>query len=190
LARKDLIDDSNIISTKKFSEILGVSTRRIQQLADDNALVRVGRGQYDLSQSIKKYIEYQIEKAMPDEELDNAIETALWTKARREKTELEVQIIKGELHRSEDVKRVMNDMLMAFRQRTLSLPSKLAPQVVMIEDIQVIKDTLKIGVIELLNELKDYDPAVFYEISKDKMFLNEEEAEEEMSDVSDNKLRL
>ncbi|MEN8702486.1 hypothetical protein [Bacillus infantis] len=182
MAQKSSEDLGLIVSTKKISEILGVTTRRIQQLTDEGALVRMARGQYDLPASIKKYIEYQIDKVAPDEELDNGVETALWTKARREKTELEVKIIKGELHRSQDVKRVMNDMLMAFRQRTLSMPTKLAPQLVMIEDLAVIKDTLKLGVIELLNELKEYDPTVFYEISQDKMFLEEED---DLSDVDE-----
>jgi len=117
---------------------------------------------------------------------------ALWTRAKKEKTQLEVQIIKGELHRSEDVKRIMNDMLIAFRQKTLSLPSKMAPQLIMVEDLQVIKDLLKNSVIELLTELKDYDPSVFYEISKDKMFLNgeDEDEDDEMSDHRVNQLRL
>ena len=83
-------------------------------------------------------------------------------------------------------------MLMAFRQRSLSLPTKVAPQLIMVEDIQAIKDILKVAIIELLTELKDYDPAVFYEISKDKMFLDEEEENEddEMSDHRVNQLRL
>jgi len=192
LRRKESEGITKVVTTAEISEMLGVTKRRIQQFADEGALVRLNRGYYDLPASINKFIEYQISKALPNENgLDKDKETALWTRAKREKTELEVQIIKGELHRSEDVKRIMNDMLMAFRQRSLSLPTKLAPQLVMLDDIQVIKDRLKTGVVELLHELKDYDPAVFYEISKDKMFLDEEDAEdEEMSDVRVDQLRL
>lgn len=192
LARKESEGISKVVTTAEISEILGVTKRRIQQFADEGALVRLNRGYYDLPASINKFIEYQIAKALPsDSKIDKEAETALWTRAKREKIELEVQIIKGELHRSEDVKRIMNDMLMAFRQRTLALPTKLAPQLVMLQDIQVIKDALKTGVVELLHELKDYDPAIFYEISKDKMFLDEEEAEEEeMSDMRVDQLRL
>ena len=143
MAQKSSEDLGLIVSTKKISEILGVTTRRIQQLTDEGALVRMARGQYDLPASIKKYIEHQIEKVTPDEEIDNALENALWTRERRKKTELEVKIIKGELHRSQDVKRVMNDMLMAFRQKALAMPTKFASQLVMIEDLSVIKDILK-----------------------------------------------
>lgn len=193
LPRKESGEIAKVVTTAEISEILGVSKRRIQQFADDGALVRLSRGYYDLPQSINKFIEYQISKALPsDSKIDKEEEMALWTRAKKEKTQLEVQIIKGELHRSEDVKRIMNDMLIAFRQKTLSLPSKMAPQLIMVEDLQVIKDLLKNSVIELLTELKDYDPSVFYEISKDKMFLNgeDEDEDDEMSDHRVNQLRL
>lgn len=192
LPRKESGNISKVVTTAEISEILGVSKRRIQQFAEDGALVRLNRGYYDLPASIQKYIEYQTAKNMPSDEIDKDVEQALWTRAKKEKTQLEVQIIKGELHRSEDVKRIMNDMLMAFRQRSLSLPTKVAPQLIMIEDIQAIKDILKIAIVELLTELKDYDPTAFYEISKDKMFLNEEDEDEdnEMSDHRVNQLRL
>jgi len=193
LPRKESENISKVVTTAEISEILGVSKRRIQQFADEGALVRLNRGYYDLPASITKFIEYQVAKNIPSDEIDKDVEQALWTRAKKEKTQLEVQIIKGELHRSEDVKRIMNDMLMAFRQRSLSLPTKVAPQLIMVEDIQAIKDILKISVIELLTELKDYDPAVFYEISKDKMFLDDEEEENEDNEMSDhrvNQLRL
>ncbi|WP_185766795.1 type IV toxin-antitoxin system AbiEi family antitoxin domain-containing protein [Niallia circulans] len=193
MPRKESGEIAKVVTTAEISEILGVSKRRIQQFADDGALVRLSRGYYDLPQSINKFIEYQISKALPsDSKIDKEEEMALWTRAKKEKTQLEVQIIKGELHRSEDVKRIMNDMLIAFRQKTLSLPSKMAPQLIMVEDLQVIKDLLKNSVIELLTELKDYDPSVFYEISKDKMFLNgeDEDEDDEMSDHRVNQLRL
>ena len=193
MPRKESENISKVVTTAEISEILGVSKRRIQQFADEGALVRLNRGYYDLPASITKFIEYQVAKNIPSDEIDKDVEQALWTRAKKEKTQLEVQIIKGELHRSEDVKRIMNDMLMAFRQRSLSLPTKVAPQLIMVEDIQAIKDILKISVIELLTELKDYDPAVFYEISKDKMFLDDEEEENEDNEMSDhrvNQLRL
>ncbi|QLQ21923.1 MAG: hypothetical protein HZT42_05955 [Paracoccaceae bacterium] len=97
----------------------------------------------------------------------------MWTRARRQKTELELQIMRGDLHRSEDVRRVMNDMLGAFRARILSIPSKFSPQLVGLTEIPPIKVVLKQAVHEALEELSDYDPMVFYDISKDKMLLED-----------------
>jgi phage terminase Nu1 subunit (DNA packaging protein) len=177
-----LIDKDNIVSTRKISEIFGYDPRRIQQLTHEGAFVKVAHGKYDLAQSIHSYIEYRVGKNKPkdDDEIDNNVETALWTRARKEKTELEVKIIKGELHRSQDVKRVMNDMLTAFRQRVLALPTKMAPQLLMKDDVAVLKDLLEKAAFEMLNELKDYDPNVFYELSSDKMFLEEDEVSDDI----------
>lgn len=175
LKNKDFIDEDYIVSTQQISEILALSPRRIQQLTHEGALFKVGHGKYDLRRSIKEYIDSQIEKVTPVDEIDNNVEQALLTRARREKTELEVKIIKGELHRSKDVEKVMNDMLGAFRARLLALPSKMAPQVLGETELPVIKDKLKLAVLEAMNELSNYDPHVFYDQSSDKMFLEEEE---------------
>ena len=166
-----------IVTTKEISEILNLSDRRIRQLASEDALVRIGHGKFDLPASIQAYIEYVINRDKSDGELDKTTEEALWTRARRKKTELDLQIMQGELHRSEDVKLVMNDMLGSFRARLLGLPTKIAPQLIKKDEIPVIKQILKEAVLEVLDELSDYDPHVFYEKSKDKMYLGDEQEE-------------
>ncbi|MCT2347134.1 hypothetical protein M4D71_23570 [Niallia taxi] len=180
MGHKDFLRDPHKVSTAELSEILGVTPRRIQQLTNDKALVRVERGQFDLTRSIKKYIEYEVEKRAPmvdDKKIDAQVEAALWTKARKEKTELEVQIIKGELHRSRDVERIMNESLQAIRAGLLSLPSKMAPQLVAIEDIPFIKDILTTEIKSFMEAVSNYDKKVFYEYSTDKLFLENEELE-------------
>ncbi|MGG3448643.1 hypothetical protein ABER98_01780 [Domibacillus aminovorans] len=168
-------ENSMIVSSKEISLILGVSDSRIRQLTNEKALIRVSHGKYDLPASVDAYLNYRLNKEKPDGELDKTTEEALWTRARRKKTELELQIMRGELHRSEDVERVMNDMLAAFRAKILSIPSKFAPQIVGKTEIPPIKEVLKKGVHEALEELTDYDPTVFYDISKDKMHLEDDE---------------
>lgn len=164
----------SMVSTRELAEILGMSDRRIRQLENDGALVKVSRGTFDLSASIQTYINYLLEKQKPDSEINKSEEEARWTKARREKAEMEIQIMRGELHRAEDVKSVMNHMLGNFRAKMLALPSKMAPQLVALTDVPRIKEILKSAVYETLTELSNYDPNVFYEISKDKMFLNDD----------------
>ena len=173
MVRKDSDNKTFTVTTAEISEIFGISTRRVQQLAKDGVFVRIGHGQFDLPASIHAFIEYRLDDSKEEGMLDKTTEEAKWTRARRQKTELELQIMRGDLHRSEDVKRVMNDMLGAFRARTLSIPSKFAPQLVGLTEIPPIKEILKQGVYEALEELSDYDPMVFYDISKDKMLLED-----------------
>jgi phage terminase Nu1 subunit (DNA packaging protein) len=187
LSVKGLSENNMIVTSKEISLILGVSDSRIRQLTTEKALVRVSHGKYDLSASVESYINYRLNKEKTGDDLDKTTEEALWTRARRKKTELELQIMRGELHRSDDVKRVMNDMLGTFRAKILSIPSKFAPQLVGKTEIPPIKDVLKKSVHEALEELSNYDPTVFYDISKDKMLLEDDEGvglseENELSD--------
>jgi len=183
LSDKDLKGKTVVVSTAEISEILGLSDRRIRQLEKEDALVKINRGKYDLKASVQRYIEYikaQAEKT--EEELDLTKEKTLLTRANRQKVELELQIMRGELHRSEDVRRVMNNMLGAFRARVLAIPSKTAPQLLSQTDLAVVQDIIKKEVYEALQELSEYDPHVFYAQSKDKLAIDIEEEDNEAVD--------
>jgi len=160
LGRKESEQNEWIVSSKQISQIFGVSDARIRQLTKENAVIRVAHGKYDLQQSIQAYISYLENKR--EDVVDKAKEEALWTKARKEKTELQVQVMKGELHRSVDVERVMNEMLGNFRGKLLAFPSKIASRVAGKTDLTEIRDVLKSGINEAMNELAEYDPKNFY----------------------------
>ena len=163
------------ITTQELSEILGLSSRRIQQLAKENAVVRVAHGKYDLPHSIQAYIEYIKEQNKTPEQIDLNQEKTLLTRANRMKAELELKIMQGELHRSEDIEFVMNDMLSSFRAQMLVIPGKAAPKIIGETDIEVVKGILKSLIFEALQELSDYEPEIFYSQSKDKITIENEE---------------
>lgn len=174
MSSKDSENSIQTATTAEISEILGLSKRRIGQLTEENALVKVARGTYDLTKSIQAYIQYQIDKNKSHGELNKTQEEALWTKVRRQKSELELKIMRGDLHRSGDVEYVMNHMLGSFRSQLLAFPTKVAPQVVGKEEVMVVKEILKTEINALMEELSDYDPDVFYEQSADKIFVDDE----------------
>lgn len=164
-------------TTAEIAEILGLSKRRIGQLAEENALVKIARGTYDLPKSIQMYVEYQVSKAKGDGELDKYQEEALWTKVRRQKSEVELKIMTGHLHRAKDVEHVMNHMLAAFRSQLLTFPTKVAPAVTGKREVMVVKEILKNEIYDLMTELSNYDPDVFYARSDDKIFVDEKDGE-------------
>ena len=86
--------------------------------------------------------------------------------------------MKADVHKAEDVERVMMDMLVAFKTRVMNIPSKMAP-VLENRDTVFIKDRLTSEVIEVLNELKDYDPKAFYS----EEYVEESESEYERDRV-------
>lgn len=182
---KDKEQKNKIISasTKEISEILGLSSRRIQQLAKENVLARVKHGKYDLPHSIQAYIEYLKEQNKTVEQMDFNQEKTLLTRANRMKAEMELKIMKGEVHRSEDIEKVMNDMLSSFRAQMLVIPGKVAPQILGKEDLEIIKDIIKKYIYESLQELSEYNPDIFYAKSKDKIISDEEDEEENSEEL-------
>nr|DAG59554.1 MAG TPA: Protein of unknown function (DUF1441) [Caudoviricetes sp.] len=174
------------VNSATLEKILQVSDRRIRQLAEENIIVRVSKGRYRLMESISNYI-LTLKVSMEagnsqsvDVELNLDEEKAIHERVKRHISELKLKTMQGELHKSEDVERVMTDMLVSIKSKLLSMPSKLAPMLVARNDIDFIKRTINSEVLEVLNELKDYNAKNFY----DDEYVDVEEDEEEDGEVS------
>lgn len=155
------------VSASVLGDIFGVKDRRVRQMAEEGILERAAKGRYNLVDSLKNYIlalKVAAEGAGiddPDTDINIDDEKALHERVKRHISELKLRTMKGELHKSADVERVMSDMLAAFRTRILAIPSKTAP-VLEDRDASYIKDRLLAECTEALSELKDYDPQAFY----------------------------
>ena len=103
-------------------------------------------------------------------------EKYLHERAKRQKTELQLGQMKGELHSADAVRTVMTDMLSNFKAQLLAMPTKAAPTLIGRSEISVIEDLLKDEVQAILMELKDYNPSDF--IDSTYIDMEDEEAEE------------
>lgn len=72
-------------------------------------------------------------------------------------------------------------MMMSFRSQLLSFSSRLSPKVQGKKDLIEIQEIIKDEVEDLMNELKDYDPDVFYAESDD-VILSDEPLDGELVD--------
>lgn len=159
--------DSLTVSAAVLGNIFGVTDRRIRQMAEEGIIVRAAKGRYNLVDSLKNYI-LSLKLAVdsndsdnPDGELNFEEEKALHERVKRHISEMKLQTMKGELHKADDVRHVMTDMLSSFKTRMMNIPAKVAP-VLEDRDAGYIKERLTSEVAEALNELKDYNPADFY----------------------------
>lgn len=159
--------DSLTVSAAVLGNIFGVTDRRIRQMAEEGIIVRAAKGRYNLVDSLKNYI-LSLKLAVdsndgdnPDGELNFEEEKALHERVKRNISEMKLQTMKGELHKADDVRHVMTDMLSSFKTRMMNIPAKVAP-VLEDRDAGYIKERLTSEVTEALNELKDYNPADFY----------------------------
>ena len=105
---------------------------RVRQLAGEGIFIRASKGRYLLFESLQNYIktlkvQKDVQSAEAENDVDYKTERAKLEQVKRIQAELKLALMKGELHKSNDVERVMTDMLARIRSRFLQMPSKMAP---------------------------------------------------------------
>lgn len=149
-----------IVNQKELAECLGISSRRVRQLREEGLfrIGQAGRG-YNLEKCIQEYIEYKINAetgrraSISKEEVQAEHE-----EVKKQISLLKLRKLRRELHEAADVEAYLSDMLIRFKNRLLSLPSKLAMEIAGEEDINQIILTIKKELLGVLEELSEYDP--------------------------------
>lgn len=161
---------ANIIPTKRqttntatIATMFGLSSRRINQLVDEGIINKISPGCFDLVETVKLYITHlQTQKDAKNIEGSNEAlkikEDMLLKKARREKEELKLKLMKNELHKSSDVERMVTGMIMNAKSKLEAIPSKLAPKLINVKDQGYIFDVIQEEIAAVENELADYNP--------------------------------
>ena len=125
----------------------------MRQLRDEGVIVEARPGLYELQPTVARYITYI--GGAGKETLTN--ERMKLTRAKREAAELENELRKGEVHRTEDIERGIKSMFLNIRSRFLALPAKLSPTLATMGGNQTgIFDELKQAIDEILEEMSDY----------------------------------
>lgn len=151
-----------IVNDKELAEYLGISDRRVRQLAkaeegQDPVCVRVGSGnKFDLKRSVKNYIKFKDEVS---DKLDLAVksERLKHERLKQRKTQLEVEQMEKKLHKASDVERLWNSIVYGAKTKLLAIPTKIAPQLVAIEDQKEIQVTLRKEIKQALDDITNYD---------------------------------
>lgn len=164
---KSKVDDAVVVNTETIAKMFNMSSRRVRQLVEEGVIDRVGHGRFNLVDTVSTYINFLKLSAdgLNQDDITESLDYEKWLheKAKREKAEIELAHIKKEMHSSGEVEEVMNNMVMNFRQRVLSIPSKCALMLVNRSDPKYIETVLEQNVNEALKELSDYDPTMFIE---------------------------
>ena len=142
-----------LYTRKGVAQWLGLTERRVRQLRDEGVIVEARPGLYELQPTVARYITYI--GGAGKETLTN--ERMKLTRAKREAAELENELRKGEVHRTEDIERGIKSMFLNIRSRFLALPAKLSPTLATMGGNQTgIFDELKQAIDEILEEMSDY----------------------------------
>lgn len=156
------------VSATVMGELLGIGDRQVRNLAEEGILIKNSHGKYLLLESVKNYILIlKISKAgqnVPtefDNILDLKTEQAKHEHLKAQITDIKLQLVKGNVHKSEDVERVITNMFENFKSKLTAMPSKLAPKLQR-KDRGEIQRTLKKEIDNALEELSGYNPADYY----------------------------
>lgn len=106
--------------------LLGLSRRKVSELAVRGLLTRTSRGQYELA-SIRLYVSHLRTIAAArggDDDIDLTAERARLARAQADKAEVQVRVLNGDLVEAEAVKREWSDILRGVRSRVLTVPSR------------------------------------------------------------------
>lgn len=146
-----------LYTAKVVADFLDLSERRVRQLRDKGIISEMRPGLYDLRTVTRQYINYLRKDGGPEEMVDYNTERARLVRAKRENEELELSLRKREVHRSEEIEKVMSDMLIRFKTRLMAIPAKLSPILSRKKDQTEIFKLIKAAIDEALDELADYD---------------------------------
>lgn len=148
-------------SARQLPEIVGVTQRQIERLTASRVL-KVTRGKlrnrYRLADSVQRFLNYQCdvvrEKSASNNDEYEIARTRRMT-AAAESAELDLQLKKGKLHRQDDIEFCLTQMLTAFRQRTLAIPSRVMHRLLGLTNArqanQIVDDEIRLA----LNELSE-----------------------------------
>ena len=174
----DKITADTLVSTTELACVLGVTGRRIRQLAEDGVIDKVKEGRFNLSDSVQKYNLFS-SSAMTKEEIEaekkiartkvTAEVTIKTSKAKIEK--LKADELEGKMHRSEDVEAMTTDLVYAVRGMLIALPGRLALDVFGVESAAEAREFIKKEVYSILKDLSQYkyDPKKYEERVRDRL---------------------
>ena len=172
----NVIDFDETTKLKELAKVIGLSERHLQRLSQEGIIKKNDKGKYLLYESIRSYINYlkEIESTpqqLQEEKLKNEIE---YLKTRDRKENIKIKILEADLHEASDVKRVMNKIISGFKGQLQTIPYKLAPLVIGIDNLGEIQEIITNNINSVLLELSEYDRSKFL---KNKEYVNSEDEE-------------
>jgi phage terminase Nu1 subunit (DNA packaging protein) len=148
-----------LVSSKTLEALFGVADRTVRHLADEGIIKRDSHGKYLLWNSAKSYITAL--KVANSSKSNTTTEDDEYEHVKRQITDIKLQLIKGQVHKAEDVEKVMSNMFARFKSKMTALPSKLAPRLEGKPRTEIQK-ILKKEIDAALTELSSYNPQDFY----------------------------
>jgi phage terminase Nu1 subunit (DNA packaging protein) len=139
-------------SVEIIAKLLVLTPRRVQQLTKEGVLPKAERGRYELAPVVQAYVKYLRDRNIGAEDpaADIGAFRARLVKAKARAAEIEVDELDGTRLPQSDVEQAWQAILVPLRASLISLPTKLAAQMVGIESPREAREILQRSVNEFL----------------------------------------
>lgn len=157
-----------LYTVKAVALWLDLTESRVRQLQKEKIITEYRPGLYDLKTVTHEYINYLRKNSPTETSIDYNAERAKLVRAKREGQELELRVRRNELHESEEIEKVLTDMLIKFKTRLMTIPAKQSPILAKKTDQAEIFRLLKSALDEALDELSDFQTLFGYETENEE----------------------
>lgn len=157
------VKKNQYIRANLLAELLGISDRHLRRLASENVIKKNGQGKYYFMENVHAYIEYIANLNDAPQDLK---EKKLEVEIKKGQKDIDLKVLKikeitNELHPAKVIEQVMTNMLANVKGRLMSMPNKIAPMVLGIENIGEIQEMIDTELRAILLELSEYDSETF-----------------------------
>ena len=144
---------------KELASIAGYTYRRLHDIdtvlpANGKLFVKGEGGKYDLAIFVQRWVKYNIDVETADDATLDEVK-AIHERVKTRKTELEVAHLEGKLVDVQEVCKLWTTVASTVTQNLLRLPSKIAPQVTMMDNVEVISSIIDAEVRDILTNIAD-----------------------------------
>lgn len=161
------ITNETEVGTTELAVVLGLTGRRVQQMAQDGTITPIRRGRFLLGESIRRYINFLSAKNKDNskQEIEKQNAEIRIKNAKAVIAELEAKELQGKMHRSEDVAAMTEDLIYSIRTMLVALPGRLAVDVASTESSAEAAEVIRKEVFKVMQELSNYcyDPDKYEE---------------------------
>lgn len=147
------------LKTAELALLLGLTTRRVNQLAEEGVMVRLGHGEFDGPASIQAFVAQASNRGKDKETaLDAERETARLRKEQADTQELKNAKLRKELLPVEEVSRVWSEQVSSIRSGLLAVVSRVRQRVSLSnEDAIVLDEEIRDAMTKLADGVDIYD---------------------------------
>ena len=167
-------EKQNLQSAEVMGKLFGITPRYVRMLTGDGVLTAVkvkNKNMYDLLPTVQTYIRYLTVKAEEkaknsddvQAESDKLKAEADLKRYKADMAKMQLKELEAEMHQSEDVEAMTNDLIYTIREKIEALPDRLASDVVGTSNANEVSVLIRSECYKLLSELAgyQYDPAAY-----------------------------